>query len=240
MAESWRAKAKRYARGDFTNAELKIIIGGMLADQVIDVATFGAVSRLKGKAFVRVALPLVKRAGMMAGRAVVSTGGTGLGVGRLVMRNPYLLGGAAIYVGYQERERIKQLLDQGYEFVEERLPTPSPPPSSGIPGVEEIIIGGMARRPVSEFIGAPPQIPKGFDPMTFVRRKRKPSKFNKAVSAGMKVVKRAKRYGGKGKIKPAKSVFAMVTRLASAKKKKKKAPKSGIRRRIWNAMKGLR
>ena len=128
MAESWRAKAKRYARGDFTNAELKIIIGGMLADQVIDVATFGAVSRLKGKAFVRVALPLVKRAGMMAGRAVVSTGGTGLGVGRLVMRNPYLLGGAAIYVGYQERERIKQLLDQGYEFVEERLPTPSPPP----------------------------------------------------------------------------------------------------------------
>ncbi len=79
-----------------------------------------------------------------------------------------------------------------------------------------------------------------FDPMTMLRRKRKPSAFNKAVSAGMKVVKRAKRYGGKGKIKPAKKAFALVTKLASAKKKKKKAPKSGIRRRIWNAMKGLR
>ena len=244
MAESWRAKAKRYARGDFTKAELMGAVGVLLVDQAIDIATFGRLSQLKGKAFVRVALPLVKRGGMMAARmaggAVVTTGGTGLGVGRLLMRNPYLVGGAAIYVGYQERERIKQLLDQGYEFIEERLPTPSPPSPGPLPGVEEVIYGGMAARPVSEFIGAPPRIPKGFDPMTFVRRKRKPSKFNKAVSAGMKVVKRAKRYGGKGKIKPAKSVFAMVTRLASAKKKKKKAPKSGLRRRVWNAMKGLR
>jgi len=32
----------------------------------------------------------------------------------------------------------------------------------------------------------------------------------------------------------------VVVKLAAAKKKKKKAPKSGIRRKIWNAMKGLR
>jgi len=72
------------------------------------------------------------------------------------------------------------------------------------------------------------------------RRKRRPSSFNKAVSAGMKAVKKSTSYGGKGVIKPATKVFALVTKLASAKKKKKKAPKSGIRRRIWNAMKGLR
>ena len=71
-------------------------------------------------------------------------------------------------------------------------------------------------------------------------RKRRPSSFNKAVSAGMKAVKKSTSYGGKGVIKPATKVFAMVTKLASAKKKKRKAPKSGIRRRIWNAMKGLR
>jgi len=53
-------------------------------------------------------------------------------------------------------------------------------------------------------------------------------------------VKKSTSYGGKGKISPAKKVFSMVTKLASAKKKKKKAPKSGIRRKIWNAMKGLR
>jgi hypothetical protein len=71
-------------------------------------------------------------------------------------------------------------------------------------------------------------------------RKRAVSKFNRAVSAGMKVVKQTTTYGGKGKIKPAKKAFALVTKLASAKLKRKKAPKSGIRRKIWNAMKGLR
>jgi hypothetical protein len=72
------------------------------------------------------------------------------------------------------------------------------------------------------------------------RPKRKPSAFNKAVKAGMLAVKKSTSYGGKGKIKPAKKVFSIVTKLAAAKKKKKKAPKSGIRRKIWNAMKGLR
>ena len=71
-------------------------------------------------------------------------------------------------------------------------------------------------------------------------RKRAVSKFNKAVSAGMKVVKKSTSYGAKGKISPAKKAFSLVTKLASAKKRKKKSPKSGIRRKIWTAMKGLR
>jgi len=204
---------------------------------IVDFVSGGALSRVERNALWKV----LKKAVPIAGRMAVRTPVTMAGSARiLAMRHPIAATAAVIYVGYHERERIKQLLDQGYDIIEERLPTPSPPSPGPLPGVEEVIYGGMAARPVSEFIGAPPRIPKGFDPMTFVRRKRKPSKFNKAVSAGMKVVKRAKRYGGKGKIKPAKSVFAMVTRLASAKKKKKKAPKSGIRRRIWNAMKGLR
>jgi len=70
-------------------------------------------------------------------------------------------------------------------------------------------------------------------------RKRVASKFNKAVSKGMKTIKSSTSYGKRGVIKPAKKAFALVTKLASAKKRKKKAPKSGIRRRIWNAMKGL-
>jgi len=59
------------------------------------------------------------------------------------------------------------------------------------------------------------------------------------VSAGMRVVKKSTSYGGKGVINPAQKAFSVVVKLASAKKKKKKAPKSGIRRKIWNAMKGL-
>jgi len=151
-------------------------------------------------------------------------------VGMVAMRHPYVAAGAVIYVAVTEREKIRTLLEQGYDVIEERLPTQPSLPSPGIPGVEEIITG--IPRPVSEFFA--PQL------AGIVKRRRKPSGFNRAVSAGMKAVKNSTSYGGKGKIKPAKKAFSVVVKLAAAKKKKKKAPKSGIRRRIWNAMKGLR
>ena len=143
--------------------------------------------------------------------------------GMIALRHPYVAAGAAIYVGVTEREKIRTLLEQGYDIIEERLPTPAPPspgiPSPSIPGVSEIITS--------------------FQP-ALTRPKRPSSSFNKAVSAGMKALKKDKSYGGKGKLKPSKKAFSVVVKLAAAKKKKKKAPKSGIRRRIWNAMKGLR
>jgi len=224
MAESWRAKAKRYAQGDFTKAELMGAVGVLLIDQAIDVATFGRLSKLKGKAFVRVALPLVRKT---ATRAVPSVARATFGASRLLMSNPYILGATAIYVGVTERERIKQLLDQGYEIVKEEV---APPVSQFLQ--EEIFTPEAAVR--AREVGTIQQ-------PTFIRKiTRRASKFNKAVSAGMKAVKTSTSYGGKGKIKPAKKAFTLVTKLASAKMKKKKAPKSGIRRRIWNAMKGLR
>jgi len=223
MAESWRARANRYARGDFTKAELMGAVGILLVDQAIDIATFGRLSKLKGKAFVRVALPLVRKAAVAGARAVPGVART---VGMIALRHPYVAAGALIYVGVTEREKIRTLLEQGYDIIEERLPTPALPPlpSPVIPGVEEIIIGGPAALPFGKLR---PGIP------------RRPSAFNKAVSAGMKALKKDKAYGGKGQIKPAKKAFSVVVKLAAAKKKKKKAPKSGIRRRIWNAMKGL-
>jgi hypothetical protein len=77
-------------------------------------------------------------------------------------------------------------------------------------------------------------------PFAATRTRRRPSSFNKAVKAGMAAVKKSTSYGKKGTISPAKKAFSVVVKLASAKLKKKKAPKSGIRRKIWNAMKGLR
>jgi hypothetical protein len=215
-----------------TKRQLIIAVTALALDKGIDVATGGVLNKMTRKALIGTARILVPA----AGRAALSVGGTGLGVSRLVMRNPYILGAAAIYVGYQERERIKQLLDQGYEFVEERLPTPSLPslPSPGpIPGVEEIITAGQQR-------GMAARLPIPSLPSLSRLQRRRPSTFNKAVSAGMKAIKKSTSYGKKGTISPAKKAFTLVTKLASAKKKKKKAPKSGIRRRIWNAMKGLR
>jgi len=185
------------------------------------------------KATARRVLPAAGRA---AARFIPRAIGT---AGMIALRHPYIAAGAAIYVGVTEREKIRALLEQGYDIIEERLPTPSPPPSPGIPGVEEIITGGMAAR--QPFLPRPPRLTKRERDFSLgLRRARKPSSFNRAVSAGMKAIKKSTSYGGKGKIKPAKRAFSVVVKLASAKKKKKKAPKSGIRRLIWNAMKGLR
>ena len=209
-----------------TRKQLEQAVAVLALDKGVDLVTGGRLNKLTKK----VLLATAKRLIPVAGRAGISVGGAALGATRLLMANPYILGGTAIYVGYQERDKIRSLLEQGYEIVEERLPTPSLPtpgiPRPSIPGVEEIITS--ARMPGVSVI-APA-----------FGRSRKPSSFNKAVSAGMKALKKDKSYGGKGKLKPAKKAFSVVVKLAAAKKKKKKAPKSGIRRRIWNAMKGLR
>jgi len=191
-----------------------------------DLMVGGRITGLTKKALVGV----LKKALPVAGRAVVGAVPRALGTARLIaMRHPYVAAGALIYVGVTEREKIRALLEQGYDIVEERLPETIPTPGiprPGIPGVEEILTG--VPRPISEFFA--PRLPG------LVKRRRKLSGFNRAVSQGMRAVKTSTSYGGKGKIKP----FSVVVKLASAKKKKKKAPKSGIRRRIWNAMKGLR
>jgi hypothetical protein len=220
-----------------TKKQLIVAVTALALDKGVDVATGGALNRMTKAAILATGRALLPA----AGRAGISVAGTALGATRLLMANPYILGGTAIYVGYQERDKIRSLLEQGYEIIEERLPTPSPPSIPDVrptlPGLKEpITVRGMAARPATEFFGAP-GIAKGFDPMTMIRRPRRPSTFNKAVSAGMKAIKKSTSYGRKGTIKPAKKAFALVTKLASAKKKKKKAPKSGIRRKIWTAMK---
>jgi len=222
MAESWQAKAKRYVRGDFTKAELMGAVGVLLVDQLIDIATFGRLSNLKGKAFVKVALPLVRKT---VTRAAPSVARAAFGASRLLMSNPYIAAGTAIYVGYHEREKIKQLLDQGYEIVQE----------AGEARQEALM--DVPPIPFTDFKIRPSP---GRLPQAFLGKKRRPSAFNKAVKAGMAAVKKSTSYGKKGTISPAKKVFSVVVKLASAKLKKKKAPKSGIRRRIWNAMRGLR
>jgi len=88
------------------------------------------------------------------------------------------------------------------------------------------------------------------------RKKKLKSKFNKAVGAGMRAVKRSIFAGKKGIINNPKKVFSQVTKIASkvnrSKKKqtqtrgklvlkvpKMKKPKSGIGKVIWNAVWGV-
>jgi len=82
------------------------------------------------------------------------------------MFNPYIAGGTAIYVGITERERIKQMLDQGYEFMSQEAMT-GPPLEFFQRDQEPDYSEGRS------FGVLPTQI-----------RKKRPSKFNRAVSAG--------------------------------------------------------
>jgi hypothetical protein len=65
------------------------------------------------------------------------------------------------------------------------------------------------------------------------------SKFNKAISKGMKVVKASTSYGKKGTITNAKKAFSVVTKTASAVKKTGKVAKSGIKRKIGLAIRRI-
>jgi len=65
------------------------------------------------------------------------------------------------------------------------------------------------------------------------------SKFNKAISKGMNVVKASTSYGKKGTINNAKKAFSVVTKTASAVKKTGKVAKSGIKRKIGLAIRSI-
>ena len=77
--------------------------------------------------------------------------------------------------------------------------------------------------------------------------KRTKSKFNRAVSAGMKAAKNSASYGKKGVINAPKKVFKTVTQIASKINKAKKDPKIRMPLRpttrgpkvIYNAIKGI-
>ena len=72
---------------------------------------------------------------------------------------------------------------------------------------------------------------------TEFKAKRKKSAFNAAVAAGMKAVKASPSDGKKGTINNAKKAFALVTKVASGMRKGRKAPRSGIRAKVFRAMK---
>ena len=55
----------------------------------------------------------------------------------------------------------------------------------------------------------------------------------------MDTVKKSTSYGKKGVINNAKKAFSMVTKVASGVVKGRKAPTSGIRRKVYNAIKNI-
>jgi len=207
MAESVQAKFNRYLRRDFTTAESRNIIGFLVADKLIDIATFGRLNKLTGKTLQKTVTKLLPLALRTAAVPAASIAGS---VGRAAIplaTNPFLAG-TAIGLGALQTEQGQDLL----AAAEDR--------------------GRMDR---IRFEQALTDLEVGVG-----RTKTKvKSKFNKAVSKGMKVVKNSTSYGKKGTINNAKKAFSVVTKTASRLKKGGKVAKSGITRKIGLAIRSI-
>jgi len=211
----------------FTERDLAIVAG--LAGAA-DFLTEGRFSAPVARALKRV----FRRAAPAAARTLPRLGMTALQVGKqIALRHPVLTAGAVVYYTYKNRDEIGALVEQGYEVVQDIQASGAFSPTKIMEAREEYIQAHpeeFTTLPFTDIRVRPivGKLPPG---------KRRPSKFNKAIKAGMAAVKKSTSYGKRGSIIPAQKAFALVTKLASAKKKKKKAPKSGIRRKIWTAMK---
>jgi len=220
MAESYRAKANRWLRRDFTKSELVGIIAGLVADNAIDVATGGKLSAMKKSALTKaftLTRPVVSLGGRLAGQAALGTarvlGSSAVGAAMPVLQSPLapIAGGALLGYGALQTDQGQALL----EAAEER--------------------GRMDRI----------RFEQGLTDLEFgikKKVKRTKSKFNNAVSAGMKTVKQSTSYGKKGIINAPKKAFKTVVKVASAVNrmikagKKPKKPKSPLESKIFKSI----
>ena len=162
---------------------------------------------------------VVRRTAPVAARATAGVipriAGTAFQVGKTIaLRHPVLTGGALAYYTYQNRDELGSLIEQGYEIVQ-------PAVASGLQTLADMDAPLVGTRT--------PRITK-----------RKKTKFNRMVSLGMSKLKSSTSYGKKGLINAPKKAFKAVTQAASAVTKKKKLPKSGIKRKLMSWMRKLR
>jgi hypothetical protein len=132
---------------------------------------------------------------------------TGMQAFRLGL-GPTALGAGYYYTGLAAQDQARRDLEQ---YGEPRIPIPLYNP----------LLGDMPTVAVPEAI---------------VKAIRKPSKFNKAISAGMKAVRSSKFIGKKGTISNSKKAFATVTKTVSSLKKGRKRPTKGVRGTIARAV----
>jgi hypothetical protein len=162
-----------------------------------------AIAKAGGRALysgTRAATPFV-------GRSALRAAGT---IGKIAMRHPVLTAGAIIYVN---RDEAAELLRQGYDVVS------GSDPFGQATEIMERTRGDRVPPPLDPFLR-----PRGAGAGV----KRGKTAFNKAISLGMKAVKKSTKGGKRGKLTNAKKTFATVTKTASKILKKKKVSNRGV------------
>ena len=199
-----------------------IVAAGAAIDFLTEGKFTGAVAR-RVKA-------LARRAGPTAAQRVGSTaarlGGTALRVGKTVaLRHPVLTGGALVYYAYKNRDELGELVEQGYEIVQDV----GAQAGSAYQEMQEF----RAEQPTNIF-GLPAiggRLAPSDKILTGLGLKKKPrrrSSYNKAVSSAMKAVKKSKFLGKPGKFTSPKRAFATVNKTVSRIKKGAKVGTKGV------------
>ena len=189
------------------------------------IADFLSEGRLT-KPISKVTKAALRKAAPAIARGIIQYGPTAVGTAARVTPGPVAaaaLGAAA----FQNRRRIADAAGNIYEEV-------APVVQDYGAGVVERALDPETYRPDRPF-----PAPMGRDVLLegiTKGRKRKKTKFNQAVSKGMSIIKDSTSYGKKGTINNAKKAFSAVTKAASNVSKGKKAPKSGIKRKLHTAM----
>jgi len=212
----------------------------LIALGIGDFLVGGKITLLTRKAVTGFLKTVAPPAGRSVIRGAPRLGGTILVLAR---RHPIIFASALAYAGYVRRDEVGEVVEdirEGVPEVVEMLEDMAERPLFNVRRRTDFSPRGGFGTRSTDFPPRTRGAPRGITLGAVAPPKKKPTTFNKAISAGMKAVRKSTSYGGKGKIKPAKRAFGVVVKLASAKKRKKKAPKSGIRLRIWRAMKGLR
>jgi len=192
------------------------------------IADFFAEGKLSAP-FGRVAKKAIVKAGPSIARGIIRYGPGVVGTAARVTPTGAVVSTAAL-LAIQNREKIAELAAQGYEVV--------------APRAQEYGAGVVERALDPETYMMRREGPTlGGDVLMqpFVKRskKKKTTKFNKAVSKGMSVIKASTSYGKKGTINNAKKAFSVVTKTASTINKGGKVAKSGIKRKLGLVMRKI-
>ena len=198
-----------------------LAVGFGIADFLSEGSLTKPISKVT-KAALRNAAPAIARGIIQYGPAAVGTAARVTPTGAVAA--------TAGVLAIQNREKIADLAAQGYQVI-------APAAQQYGQGVIERALDPETYSPIGptpetmqlQQLGIVPSSPRNL-------RKKVKSKFNQAVSKGMSIVKGSTSFGKKGTINNAKKAFSTVTKVASGVSKGRKAPKSGIKRKLHTAI----
>ena len=205
----------------------------VVAHGITDFITGGRLSLLERNALWKVIKklgpPAVSTTGRLAGQAAMAVprlaGTAARGVRFVTMRHPYIAAAVVTFEAVRNRDKIAQLASEGWEVVEPQVSRSRDTLSRAFAEATDpqTYIDAYRERPGLTGLGRPEE-------MIFegLRRKKKKSKYNRAVSAAMKAVKNSTKGGKKGVISAPKRVFSTVSKAVSKVNKGAKVSSKGI------------